>query len=65
MPKKLGEFTAIKDLPEEWAGKSDDELAKVTGVDDAIFCHPGRFIAGAGSFAGIMKMAQMAIKAKV
>ncbi len=64
VPKKLGEFTAIKDLPEEWAGKSDGELAKVTGVDDAIFCHPGRFIAGAGSFASIMKMAKMAIEAK-
>ncbi len=64
VPKKLGEFTAIKDLPEEWAGKSDEEIVKATGVADAIFCHPGRFIAGAASYSGIMKMAQLAIEAK-
>lgn len=65
VPKKLGEFAAIKDLPKEWAGKSDEEIVKATGVADAIFCHPGRFIAGCASYSGIMKMAQMAIEAKV
>ena len=50
-----------KQLPRAWAGKENEELAKVTGVDDSVFCHTGRFIAVAGSFEGIMKMAQIAI----
>lgn len=50
-----------KKLPKSWLGKRDDELAKVTGVSDATFCHTGRFIAGAVSFEGIRKLAQIAI----
>lgn len=50
-----------KKLPESWAGKRDEELAVVTGVKDAVFCHTGRFIAVAESFEGIMEMARLAI----
>lgn len=50
-----------KKLPKSWAGKRDEELAAVTGVRDAVFCHTGRFIAVAGSYEGIMKMAELAI----
>lgn len=49
-----------KPLPLEWAGKRDKELAAVTGIEDAIFCHSGRFIAVAKSLAGIKKMARLA-----
>lgn len=31
-------------LPKEWAGLSDVELRKATGIPGAIFCHKGRFI---------------------
>jgi len=31
-------------LPEEWAGLSEKELKKITGITGAIFCHKGRFI---------------------
>lgn len=31
-------------LPEDWAGLSEDDLRKVSGVPGAIFCHKGRFI---------------------
>ena len=34
-----------KKLPKAWAGLRNEELAAVTGVEDAIFCHTGRFIA--------------------
>jgi uncharacterized UPF0160 family protein len=51
-----------KKLPKDWAGKRDEELAVVSGVEDAVFCHTGRFMAVAGSFEGIMKMAELAIK---
>jgi uncharacterized UPF0160 family protein len=50
-----------KKLPAAWAGKRDEELAEITGVKDAIFCHTGRFIAVAGSFNGIMKLAKQAV----
>lgn len=51
-----------KQFPESWAGKRDEELAAVTGVTDAVFCHTGRFMAVARSFEGIMKMTELAIK---
>jgi uncharacterized UPF0160 family protein len=50
-----------KPFPEAWAGKRDRDLAGITGVDDAVFCHSGRFICVAKSFEGIMKLARLAI----
>ncbi len=44
-------------LPEEWAGASKEDLVKMTGVEDAIFCHNGRFIAGAESYDGVLALA--------
>lgn len=60
--KGNGTFEARKNLPKEWAGKRDEELSRIIGIDDAVFCHPARFIAGAKSFESIMKMADMAIE---
>lgn len=31
-------------LPFEWAGLSEDELRRISGIPGAIFCHKGRFI---------------------
>lgn len=31
-------------LPESWAGLSDEDLKKASGIAGAIFCHKGRFI---------------------
>jgi len=50
------------DLPEEWAGKRDAELAEITGVKDAVFCHRGRFIAVAKSKEGVIKLAHLALE---
>jgi len=52
-----------KDLPEEWAGLRDEELVRVTGVEDAVFCHRARFMAVAKSKEGALKLAQMAVEA--
>jgi len=49
-------------FPESWAGKRDDEFAKITGVADATFCHNGRFIAGARSKEGAIALAKLALK---
>jgi uncharacterized UPF0160 family protein len=54
-------FEARKDLPQEWAGKSAEELNEIIGISDAIFAHPARFIAGAKSKDSIMKMAAIAV----
>ena len=56
-------FEARADLPEAWAGLRDAELAAVTGVPDAGFCHNGRFIASAKSYEGIRAMAALALEA--
>jgi uncharacterized UPF0160 family protein len=63
VPVELGSFEDRKPLPKQWAGLSDDALKDVTGIDDAMFCHNGLFIAGAESFESTMKMASIALKA--
>ncbi|NML63379.1 MYG1 family protein [Massilia sp. RP-1-19] len=55
-------FTARADLPAAWAGLRDADLAAVTGIPDATFCHNGRFIAAAKSFEGIQAMARQAVQ---
>lgn len=56
-------FDARADLPESWAGLREAELAAVTGVPDAVFCHTGRFIAAARTYDGIRTMARQALDA--
>ena len=63
VPVEPGSFEDRKSLPKPWAGLSDKELQEVTGIDDAMFCHNGLFIAGAESFESTMKMASMALEA--
>jgi len=62
VPAELGSFEDRKPLPKAWAGLSDKELQDVTGIDDAMFCHNGLFIAGSKSFESTMKMASMALQ---
>jgi uncharacterized UPF0160 family protein len=62
VPVEPGSFEDRQPLPKEWAGLSDIELQKVTGIDDAMFCHNGLFIAGAKSFESTMRMAAMALQ---
>ena len=63
VPVEPGSFENRKSLPGPWAGLSDDALKEVTGIDDAMFCHNGLFIAGAESFESTMKMASIALQA--
>jgi len=50
-----------KNLPESWAGLQSEELSKITGINDAVFCHNNRFIAVAGTLDGIRQMAKLAL----
>jgi len=62
VPVELGSFENRRSLPKQWAGLSDNELKEVTGIEDAMFCHNGLFIAGAESFESTMKMATIALQ---
>lgn len=62
VPVEQGSFEDRKSLPKAWAGLSDTALQEVTGIEDAMFCHNGLFIAGAESFESTMKMASMALQ---
>ena len=55
-------FKNRKDFPKSWAGLRDEELQKVTGVPDAVFCHKGLFLAVAKSKEGAIKLAQIALE---
>jgi len=63
VPVEPGSFDDRKPLPTAWAGLSDQDLQEVTGIEDAMFCHNGLFIAGTQSFESTMKMAAMALEA--
>ena len=63
VPKEKGTFKNRKDLPESWAGLSGEALADVTGVEDAVFCHNERFIAGAKTKEGVLKLLKLALEA--
>jgi len=61
VPPEVGSFEQRKPLPEEWAGKRDADLQRVTSVSSAIFCHPGRFIAGAKYRDDALDLARQAV----
>ncbi|MFZ2484771.1 MAG: MYG1 family protein [Minisyncoccia bacterium] len=52
-----------KSLPSEWASKRDEELQKITGVEDALFAHGKRFMASAKTKEGAIKLAKLALNA--
>lgn len=49
-------------FPESWQGLRDEELIKVSGVNDAIFCHKGGFIASAKTKEGALSLAKKALE---
>jgi uncharacterized UPF0160 family protein len=63
VPRELGAFANRRDLPAEWAGLSGAELAAVTGVPDAVFCHAARFYVSARTRDGIAELARRALQA--
>ncbi|MCC7436312.1 MYG1 family protein [Candidatus Nomurabacteria bacterium] len=55
-------FINKKDLPAPWAGLDGEELQKVSGVKDAVFCHKNLFIGAAESKEGALEMARLAVE---
>jgi uncharacterized UPF0160 family protein len=62
VPVEPESFVARADLPRAWAGLRDTDLAAVTGVPDAAFCHNNVFIGGAYSLEGALRMAELALE---
>ena len=65
VPAELGSFANKRDLPEPWAGLDGPELAELTGVPDALFCHSKRFLVVARSREGIGELARLALAESV
>lgn len=61
MRKSTKIFENRKNLPKSWAGLRDEELQKITGVKDAIFCHKALFMAVAKTKEGAVKLAELAL----
>ncbi|ASV87774.1 hypothetical protein CES85_2866 (plasmid) [Ochrobactrum quorumnocens] len=55
-------FELRADLPTAWAGLTNGDLEEVCGVDGAIFCHNGRFIAAARTRVAAIAMADIAVQ---
>ncbi len=61
VPKDLLSYATRKRLPQIWAGKSDKELDKATGVPGGVFAHKNLFMCVNKTKEGILKMAEIAL----
>lgn len=61
IPKDFNGKTGDKvPLPKAWWGRPQEELARVTGVEDIQFCHASGFMATAGSLEGAKQLVTLA-----
>ena len=56
-----GSFKSRKNFPEEWWGKSREDLVKITGISEITFCRNGGVFAGAETKEGAIKLAKLAV----
>lgn len=54
-------FVQKRPFPTEWAGLMNRDLADVTGVSDALFCHSKRFLAVATSREGALGLLEQSL----
>lgn len=60
IPNKIGEPSPPK-FPAAWAGKRDQELANISGIETAVFCHKSLFLCVANTKEGAIEMADWAV----
>ena len=63
--KKARTFANKKNFPKKWGGLREDELVKVSGVSDAVFCHKALFLAVAKSLEGAISLAKKALNERL
>lgn len=61
VPVDTHSFQNIKSLPSKWSAKDGEELALLTGVVDAVFCHRQCFVGAAKSWDGARELARLAL----
>lgn len=61
-PVELGSFDVKKPFPKDWAGKENEELQKISGIDTITFCHKGLFICACNVFDDALKIAEISKK---
>lgn len=54
--------TLVCDFPEEWCGKTAEELVEMTGIKSFRFCHPNGFLAAADEFEDAVKIAERVLE---
>ena len=57
VPDNVRGGSPVLPLPREWRGLPKNELCEITGVADALFCHPSGYLASANSCSGAKKLA--------
>ncbi len=57
-----GQFASRIYFPEKWAGLNGEDLAQVSGVSDAVFCHKGLFMAVAKTKVGAIALVNAMFK---
>lgn len=62
VPKGSQTYDSYMTFPEAWRGKSGQELADITGVKDAKFCHNAGFLAVAESKTGAIELVNNAFR---
>lgn len=61
--KERESFETRKPFPRAWGGKRGAQMAEISGVEDAFFCHNGLWICGVDSKEGAIKLAALAADA--
>jgi len=61
VPEARSGFASRKLLPAAWRGQRDEDLAKLIGIEGAVFCHAAGFIGGNRTFEGALSMAKAAV----
>ena len=61
VPKLRDGKTVEALFPEEWRGRTQEELRSLTGIDDFIFCHSGGHICATGSYKSAKKVTELLI----
>lgn len=54
-------FEQLVAFPKEWAGGNEMTLPQISGIQDAVFCHNGRFFARAKTKESVIKMCKIAM----
>lgn len=65
VPLRQGDGSMVLPFPERWRGLPSTELAQVTGVEDAVFCHASGYLCVSGSLPGAIALARTSMNGRV